>query len=410
MEDSRTESSAAMQAFAGIILGRHRRMIPVLSAPASRTDSFVRRVGAPLLTARAGRWLQTARLQSSPDTAWSVPAHPARVNRSVDESGPAARGSAAAPPTPAAAVNEHTDLGELVKPRRVPGAIPTIRSLDASHPRDTVARQASSPEPVRTHATNTREQATTGTTGSDTAVPVFRARVGTRIPERGSEALASGPPPGAPRVLRPSAIVQRAAAAVPNTPADVDPSATARAATSPAPPQPSPRMSSRAVSPQSTPLRPLGVPLRRVVQRSPMPAPSGRDRVIAAPEPRELPRQKIVRRQPVESTPPLAWARRPDPGALVAAADTGSALARSRMPVSPSASGRPSTLVLQRSPLPAPRVEPAPQSGSSGADMPPATREGPDVDDLVNRVFARVVRQLSIEAERRGSWPWPWRS
>jgi hypothetical protein len=406
MEDSRTESSAAMQAFAGIILSRHRRMIPVFPARASRTDSFVCGVGAPLLTARAGRWLW--RRQSSPDTAWSAPAHPARANRSVDESGPAAPLPGAAPPTPAASVDAQTERGDLVKPRRVPGAIPAIRSLQASHPRDTVQRHASSAEPVRTPTTNNREHTATRTSDSHTAMPVFRTRARTHIPESSSEAPASGPSPGGLRVMRSSAIVQRAAAPVPSTPADVRPSATVRVVTSPAPPQPSPRISTRAVSPQPTPLGPLNVPLRRVVQRSPMPAASGRDRVAAAPEPRQS-RQRIVRPQPVESTPPLAWARRPKAGAFVAAADTGSALARSQMPVSPSASGPP-PLVLQRSPLPPPRLEPASQSRSGGADTPPATREVPAVDDLVNRVVARVVRQLSIEVERRGSWPWPWRS
>jgi hypothetical protein len=191
-------------------------------------------------------------------------------------------------------------------------------------------------------------------------------------------------------------------------PGDVHPSATVRTVTTPA--QPSHRMSSSVAAPKPTPLGRLDVPRRFVVQRSPMPVAVARNPVAAAAEPRETPRHRIVRPQPVESTPRLAWPRRRDPEAFIAAADIGSPFARSPMAVPQSASGRPSNLVLQRSPLPAPRVEPISQSASSGADTPPVTREVPDIEDLVNRVFARMVRQMSIEAERRGSWPWPWRS
>jgi hypothetical protein len=189
-------------------------------------------------------------------------------------------------------------------------------------------------------------------------------------------------------------------------PGAVHSSSSVRTAATPA--QPSHRMSSSEAAPKSTPLGRLDVPRRFVVQRSPVVV--ARNPVAAASEPRESSPHRIVRPQSVESTPRLAWPRRPDPEAFIAAADIGSAFARSTTAVSQSAPGRPSTLVLQRSPLPAPRVEPVSQSASSSADTPPVTREVPDIDDLINRVFARVVRQLSIEAERRGSWPWPWRS
>jgi hypothetical protein len=173
-------------------------------------------------------------------------------------------------------------------------------------------------------------------------------------------------------------------------PRQANPSSIARATSESAR---SPQASSRGMQPvRSITLRTLG-PL---VQRSTA-GPAERVWPAVAPSPRAA-SQNVVQPRAAESS--LA-------SALPLPARRAAALA----PLVDSSRPRHAVL-LQRAARRTSQVE-APQQGGSLEPEPRRTTPNADAkefDDVVQRVFAQVVRKLAIEAERRGSWPWPWRS
>ena len=359
------ESWVALEAFGRAIMRRHLRLIAARPTSALRIGRFVSRRGAPLLGTIARRWLPAAASDDSRDWAWSVVTR-GRRGTGDGEASVATDGfveriqrmNAAKPPegvirTAVEAPIHHgpkhrahlsgdAEAVVLVKPKRVPGALPIVRSLlEAQRP----------------------ELAT-------------RVLPATRVSDfaSGSDRPAS-PQPDWPQVSR-----SRATSAEPS-----DSRVAAAARTFGREPIVQMRLNDLSVARDR--LSALRHPLRR-------------------PEPPNPPAS-------LGSIPALAHQPWRDYGAAARAPEIRDAREPQTRPLAPVELRHGSPMIRRERDRPRGRPSDAAPPGSAGeAVQRPArsVREAVDIDDLVARVLDRVVRELSIEVERRGSWPWPWKS
>ncbi len=383
MDDRRNESLASLDAIGARVLRRHRRFLPVALRSSSRVDAFVSRLGAPVLNSLTKRWMEAAESEEPSRAHWL---HSYRQTRDGDrhDSGAAAP-LVSAMPTSASTVQAKsaTEGGPLVKARRVAGAVPTIQPLETNQG-SAPTRLASAESATRSHAEPIGQQPAQSrgpsAVGSQT-LRVLRKRSEPRLADDESGAAAATRARDLPALSGSRDVAHRHAGIAAIT-------------------------RSGASSPQPTPLPPATVRLERVVQESAVshpPAP-----LIAPIRARAYTRS--VARARLAGLISRA-ADIPAASRVVPAIDNGSRPDHST-PAGANGRGRPSPINLRRSPQAVPPLAAAPTVVMGDVEQPlaRAAGEGQDIEELVNRVCARLARQLSIEAERRGAPPWPWRS